>query len=57
MTTPQRKLAGLAPLLQAAQRESVYAIKVIDVPQAFVGLHARTVILISLPGAPTPGGR
>jgi len=27
----------------------VYAIKVIDVPQAFVGLHARAVVLISLP--------
>jgi Peptidase family M48 len=45
----RRKLAGLAPVLEAARRESVYVIKVIDVPQAFVGLHARTVILISLP--------
>jgi hypothetical protein len=45
----RRKLAALAPILEAAQRESVYAIKVIDVPQAFVGLHARSVVLISLP--------
>ena len=45
----RRKLAALAPVLEAAQRESVYAIKVIDVPHAFVGLHARTVVLISRP--------
>ena len=45
----RRKLAGLAPVLEAAQRGSVYAIKVIDVPHAFVGLYARTVVLISLP--------
>ena len=45
----RRKLAGLAPVLEAARRESVYAIKVIDVPHAFVGLHARSVVLISLP--------
>ena len=45
----QRKLAALAPVLEAAQRGSVYAIKVIDVPHAFVGLHARTVVLISRP--------
>src|SRR5438874_937912 len=42
----RRKLAALAPVLEAAQRGSVYAIKVIDVPHAFVGLHARTVLLI-----------
>jgi hypothetical protein len=45
----RQKLAGLAPVLKAAQRETVYAIKVIDVPEAFVGLHARTVVLISMP--------
>jgi hypothetical protein len=45
----RRKLAALAPVLEAAQRGSVYAIKVIDVPHAFVGLHARTVLLISRP--------
>jgi hypothetical protein len=45
----RRKLAGLAPVLEAAQRGSVYVIKVIDVPHAFIGLHARTVVLISRP--------
>ena len=45
----RRKLAALAPVLEAAQRGSVYDIKVIDVPHAFVGLHARTVVLISRP--------
>jgi hypothetical protein len=45
----RQKLAALASVLEAAQRGSVYAIKVIDVPYAFVGLHARTVLLISRP--------
>ena len=45
----QRKLAALAPILEAAQRASVYSVKVIDVPYAFVGLHARSVVLISEP--------
>ena len=45
----RRKLAALAEVLEAAQRSSVYAITVMDVPQAFVGLHARSVILISQP--------
>jgi Peptidase family M48 len=45
----RRKLAALAPVLEAVHRGSVYAIKVIDVPYAFVGLHARAVILISRP--------
>ena len=43
------KLAALAPVLEVTQRGSVYAIKIIDVPHAFVGLHARTVVLISRP--------
>ena len=47
----RRKLAAVAPVLEAVGRAPVYAIKVIDVPEAFVGLHARTVLLISLPGA------
>jgi hypothetical protein len=34
-------------VLRAAERDSVYAIKVIDVPQAAIGLHARAVLLIS----------
>ena len=45
----RRKLAALAKVLEAAQRASVYAVMVIDVPQARVGLYARTVILISRP--------
>jgi Peptidase family M48 len=45
----RRKLAALAPVLEAAQRRSVYTVTVIDVPHAFVGLYARTVVLISLP--------
>ena len=39
----RRKLAAVAPVLEAVGRAPVYAIKVIDVPEAFVGLHARTV--------------
>jgi hypothetical protein len=43
----RRKLAALTKVLRAVGRESVYEIKVIDVPQAAIGLHARAVILIS----------
>ena len=43
----RRKLAGIAPVLEAAQRGSVYAVKIIDVPHAFVGLHERAVVLIT----------
>ena len=43
------KIAALTRLLRATERESVYEIKVIDVPQAAIGLHARAVILISEP--------
>jgi Zn-dependent protease with chaperone function len=32
-------------VLEAAQRASVYAVMVIDEPQARVGLNARTVVL------------
>jgi hypothetical protein len=45
----RQKLASLAPVLQAARRESVYTIKVIELPSAVVAVHARTVILISRP--------
>jgi Peptidase family M48 len=45
----RRKLAGLGPVLEAAQRGSVYSVKVIDVPHAFVGLFERSVILITRP--------
>jgi hypothetical protein len=43
----RQKLMALTRLLLAAERASVYEIKVIDVPQAAVGIHGRTVILIS----------
>ena len=43
----RRKLAAVAPVLEAVQRGTVYAIKVIDVPYAFVGLHERTAVLIT----------
>ena len=41
------KLSALRPLLHETERESVYAIKVIDVPQAAIGIHGRAVVLIS----------
>jgi len=43
----RQKLAVLTKVLRATGRESVYEIKVIDVPQAAIGLHGRAVILIS----------
>jgi len=43
----RQKLAALVDVLRATERASVYEIKVIAVPQAAVGLHARAVILIS----------
>ena len=42
-----KKLAGLRRVLQAVDRDLVYVVKVVDVPQAAVGLHGRTVVLIS----------
>lgn len=43
----RQKLADLGPLLRASERDSVYVVKVIDVPQAVVALHGRTVVLVS----------
>ena len=43
----RRKLAGLSRLLQRTERDSVYEIKVTEVPFARVALHERTAILIS----------
>jgi predicted Zn-dependent protease len=43
----RQKIAALTELLRVTGRESVYEIKVIDVPQAAIGLHARAVILVS----------
>ncbi len=45
----RQKLVYLAELLRATHRESVYEIKVIDLPQALVGIHARAVVLITKP--------
>jgi hypothetical protein len=45
----RQKLAALTKVLRATGRESVYEIRVTDVPQAGIGLHARAVILISEP--------
>jgi hypothetical protein len=42
-----RRLAALGPLLRATGREGVYSVKVIDVPQAAVAIHARVVVLVS----------
>jgi hypothetical protein len=41
------KLASLKSVLKYHQREDVYDLNLIDVPQAAVGFHARTVLLIS----------
>lgn len=43
----RRKLASVQEILRLHGRESVYEIKVIGVPHAFVGLHARCVLLIT----------
>ena len=41
------KIAAVHEVLRASERDSVYQIKVIDVPQAGIALHGRAVILIS----------
>jgi len=43
----RQKLAALVEVFRATDRDSVYEIKVITVPQAAIGLHARAVVLIS----------
>ena len=43
------KVEALVPVLRVARREAVYEIRVIDLPQAVVGLYAGTVILVSHP--------
>jgi len=45
----RQKLAALVEVLRATDRDSVYEIKVIAVPQAAIALHARAIILISEP--------
>jgi hypothetical protein len=47
---PEReRLAALRRVLELHGRQTVYVVKVIDVPQAAVALHARTVVLVSRP--------
>jgi hypothetical protein len=43
------KLDAVQAVLLYHQRHRTFDIKVIDIPQALVGLHARTVVLISRP--------
>jgi hypothetical protein len=43
----RQKLAAVRPVLEIHGREAVYVVKVVDVTGAFVGLHARTVVLVS----------
>jgi hypothetical protein len=45
----RRKLAASRRVLELHGREAVYALKVIEVPQAAVALHGRAVLLISKP--------
>lgn len=50
LTSTQRaKTDGLAAVLRLHEREAVYDIRFIDVPQAWMGLHGRAVLLISVP--------
>jgi hypothetical protein len=44
----QKKLAAVKELLQSSGRDT-YVVKVVDVPQAAIGLHARAIVLISEP--------
>ena len=43
----RQKIAAMTELLRATGRESAYEIKVIDVPPAAIGLHARAIIFVS----------
>jgi hypothetical protein len=43
----RQKLAAVRRVLEVHGREAVYVVKVVDVSWAFVGLHARTVVLVS----------
>jgi hypothetical protein len=43
------KLDGVRRVLELHGRDTVYVIKVIDVPQAAVALHARAIVLVSEP--------
>lgn len=45
----QRKLVAMRRILELHGREEVYVVKVIEVPQAAMALHARAVVLVSEP--------
>jgi hypothetical protein len=46
-TQARSKLAAIDSVLEYHKRKGVFEVKVIHVVQAFIGLHARTVLLIS----------
>jgi len=46
-TTQRKKLVAVRRVLELHRREAVYVIKVIEIPQGAVALHARTVVLVS----------
>lgn len=49
-TSAQRtKIDALTAVLRLHEREAVYDVRFIDVPQAWMGLHGRAVLLISVP--------
>jgi hypothetical protein len=48
-TAEQRKVSAIGAVLMRHARVGVYEVKVIDVPQAWTGLHGRAVLLISRP--------
>jgi hypothetical protein len=48
-TAQRKKLAAARRVLELHGREAVYVVKVIEVPQAAVALHARAVVLVSEP--------
>ena len=48
-TGERRKLEELGPVLCSQSRKDVYDVRIITVPQAYTGLHARAVLLISMP--------
>lgn len=45
----EEKLEAMAEVLRLYGREEAYEVRVIDVPQAWMGLHERAVLLISKP--------
>jgi hypothetical protein len=48
-TDQRQKLAAARRVLELHERETVYVVKVVEVPHAAVALHARAVVLVSEP--------